>query len=330
MKVVFLQDLSGESVAYLRQKLPEHELVFPASEEEAVLAKAAQGADIVVGYRLPQAVLDAAPGLKAFLTGAAGVHHSVAENLKGRPGVQAANSHANALDVAEHTLALALDAAKLISRGDRQMRRGDWSMRYDDVPGVLVTGKTAVFVGYGAIGRALAELLRGFRMRMIGVRTARTGEAPDERGVIPAGPEDLDASLAAADFVFVLAPLTPKTRGLLGPSQFASMKKDAILVHVSRGPVVDEKALFEALKERRIRGAALDVWYVYPQSEAEYGRTWPGHFPFQELDNVVMSPHRAPYTERMDREQWDDVVDNIRRVSAGVPVTNPIDLEGGY
>jgi len=318
------------AIAYFREKLPEHELVFPQTEDEEKLAQAARGADIAVGYRIPKKILEAAPNLKAFLTGAAGVHHSVWENLRGRPEIQAANSHANSLDVAEFSVALALAAAKLIPKGDRDLRRGDWTLRYDDVPGVLVTGTTAVIVGYGAIGRSLAKLVEGFSMRLIGVKSERAAPGRDDLGVeiFPSG--DLDRSLREADFVFVFAPLTPKTRGLIGPAQFQIMKKQAILVHVSRGPVVDEKALFEALKERRIAAAALDVWYVYPPRPEDAKHTFPGHLPFHELDNIVMSPHRASYTERMHREQWDDVIENIKRTAAGLPVKNPINLDAGY
>lgn len=330
MKIVFLQVLNEETVRYFREKCQGHELVFPQTEDLEKQQEAARGADVLVGYRLPKAVLDAAPKLKAFLTGAAGVDKTVAENLRGRPGVQAGNSHANALDVAEHALALALDAAKLVSRGDREMRRGDWSLRYGDVPGALVTGKTAVILGYGAIGRALAELLKGFKVRMVGVRSSRKTRGVDALGVQVVGPEDLDMSLKAADFVFVFAPLTPKTRGLIGAKQFAAMKKSAVLVNISRGPVVDEEALFDALKSHLIAGAGIDVWYAYPKGEAQYGDTLPGHQPFHELDNIVMSPHRASYTERMHREQWDDVVDSIHRVARGESVKYQVDLEAGY
>jgi phosphoglycerate dehydrogenase-like enzyme len=292
--------------------------------------EAARGADVAVGYKIPKGLLDVAPNLRAFLTGAAGVHHSVAGSLRARPDVQSANSHANALDVAEHAVALALASAKLIVRGDREMRRGDWTLRYDDVPGALLSGKTAVIVGYGAIGRTTVKLLGGFDVRTIGVRSPKAKAGRDDLGVetVPAG--DLDRALPSADFIFVFAPLTEKTRGLIGRAQFAVMKKTAILVHLSRGPVDDENALFEALKDRRIAGAALDVWYLYPQNLQESKNTQPGHRPFHELDNIVMSPHRASYTERMHREQWDDVVANIRRVSAGQPVKNPIDLGAGY
>lgn len=330
MKVVFLQDLNPEAVAYFREKLPDHELVFPQTDDEARQLEAARGADIIVGYKIPKGTLVAAPNLRAFLTGAAGVHHSVAETLRGRPLIQAANSHANALDVAEHAVALALSAAKLIVRGDREMRRGDWSLRYDDVPGALVTGKTAVIIGYGAIGRATAKILSGFEMRIIGVKSPSAKPGRDDLGVETVPANDLDRALASADFVFVFAPLTQATRGLIGRAQFAAMRRTAVLVHLSRGPVVDESALFEALKGRRIAAAALDVWYVYPQTPEDAKNKMPGRLPFHELDNMVMSPHRASYTERMHREQWDDVVENIQRVAAGRPVKNPINLDVGY
>lgn len=330
MKVVFLQNLNEATVRYFREKCQGHELVFPQTEDLGELVKAAKDADVLVGYRLPQEVADAAPRLRAFVTGAAGVDKSVRESLKARGGVQVGNSHANALDVAEHALALALDAAKLVSRGDRELRRGDWTLRYDDVPGVLMTGKTAVIVGYGAIGRALAELLRGFRMRVVGVRSSRKARGVDALGVQVVGPDDLRASLASADFVFVFAPLTPKTKGLLGAAELAAMKRSAVLVNVSRGPVVDEEALFDALKSRAIGAAGIDVWYVYPKGEGAVKATLPAHQPFHELDNLVMSPHRASYTERMHREQWDDAVESIQRLARGEGVKYRVDLDEGY
>ncbi len=330
MKVVFLQDLNEATVRYFKERCLGDELVFPQTEDEGELAKAAEGADVLVGYRLPKAVLDKAPDLKVFLTGAAGVDRTVWENLKGRPGVAVGNSHANALDVAEHALALALDAAKLVSKGDRDLRRGDWTLRYDDVPGVLMSHKTGVIVGYGAIGRTLAALLRGFKMNLIGVRSSRDAAGRDGEGVQVVGPQDLDGALSQADFVFVFVPLTPKTKGLLGTKQLAVLKRTAVLVNVSRGPVVEEGALFDALKARRIGAAGIDVWYVYPKDRASSKATKPGHFAFEELDNIVLSPHRASYTERMHREQWDDVVENIQRVARGESVKYKVDLEAGY
>jgi phosphoglycerate dehydrogenase-like enzyme len=330
MKVVFLQDLNPETVRYFREKCPGHELVFPQTEDLEKLVAGAKDADVLVGYRLPKEVADAAPRLKAFVTGAAGVDKTVRESLKSRPEVQVGNSHANAPDVAEHALALALDAAKLISRGDRELRKGDWTLRYDDVPGVLMTGKTAVIVGYGAIGRALGELLRGFRMRVVGVRSSRKARGVDAQGVQMVGPDDLKGALGSADFVFVFAPLTPKTRGMVGAAELAAMKRTAVLVNVSRGPVVDEDALFDALKSKRVGAAGIDVWYVYPKGGGSVKDTAPGHQPFHELDNVVLSPHRASYTERMHREQWDDAVESILRVARGEGVKYRVDLEAGY
>jgi phosphoglycerate dehydrogenase-like enzyme len=330
LKVVFLQVLNPDTVRYFKEKLQGHELVFPQAEDVAKLAQAANRADVLVGYRLPKEVLDAAPKLKAFITGAAGVDKSVRENLKARPEVQVGNSHANSLDVAEHAMALAMAAAKLVARGDRELRKGDWTLRYDDVPGTLLTGKTAVLVGYGAIGRALAELLKGFKMRFVGVRSSRKTRGVDALGVQMVGPDDLDMALKSADFVFVLAPLTPLTKGMIGAPQFAALKRSAVLVNVSRGPVVDEDALFDALKSQRIAAAGIDVWYVYPKGGADVKKTAPGNQPFKELSNLVMSPHRASYTERMHREQWDDVVESIQRLARGESVKYKVDLAAGY
>jgi len=327
VKVVFLQELNLRTVEYLRDRCPGHDLVFPQTRDVADLAKAAAGADILVGYRLPQAVADAAPGLQAFLTGAAGVDRTVRESLAGRTGVQVGNSHANALDVAEHALALAMDAAKLVSWGDRDLRRGDWTMRYDDVPGTLLTGKTALIVGYGAIGAALAQLLAGFRMTVLGVRRRA---APGTRDALGVRTVPLAEGLRLADFVFVFAPLTPQTKGLIGKPEIETMKPSAILVNVSRGPVVQEDPLFEALAARRIAAAGLDVWYVYPKGGDDVRSTFPSRRPFHDLPNVVLSPHRASYTERMHTEQWDDVVENIARVARGEPVKYAVDLEAGY
>ena len=330
MKVVFLQDLNAATVRYFKEKCPGHDLVFPQSEDVDKLVAAAKDADVLVGYRLPKGVAEAAPRLKAFISGAAGVDKSVREAFASRPSVQVGNSHANALDVAEHALALALDAAKLVSRGDRELRRGDWTLRYDDVPGLLVTGKSAVIVGYGAIGRATAELLRGFRMRIVGVRSSRKARGVDERGVQVVGPEDLTGALKSADFVFVFAPLTPLTKGLIGAKQLSAMKRTAVLVNVSRGPVIDEEALFDALKNGNIGAAGIDTWYVYPKGGATVKSTFPSSQAFHELDNVVLSPHRASYTERMHEGQWDDAVENIHRLARGEGVKYRVDLEAGY
>jgi phosphoglycerate dehydrogenase-like enzyme len=194
----------------------------------------------------------------------------------------------------------------------------------------MVTGKRVVIVGYGAIGREVARMLRGFEVEVTGVRARMPEATPDDLGTSVITKETMAKALRGADFVFVAAPDTPATRGLVGKPELDAMKDTAVLVNVSRGPVVEERALFEALKGGRLGAAGLDVWYVYPHSKEEIPRTFPGHHPFHELDNVVLSPHRASFTPRLYREHWVDVVENIRRVAAGKQVTNPIDLESGY
>jgi phosphoglycerate dehydrogenase-like enzyme len=93
---------------------------------------------------------------------------------------------------------------------------------------------------------------------------------------------------------------------------------------------VDEDALFDALKSKTIGAAGIDVWYLYPKGGDSVKATAPGHQPFHELDNLVLSPHRASYTERMHREQWDDAVESILRLARGEGVKFRVDLEEGY
>ena len=125
-------------------------------------------------------------------------------------------------------------------------------------------------------------------------------------------------------------PLTPQTEGLIGGEELASLGSEGLLVNVSRGKVVDEESLYLALRDGVIAGAALDVWYEYSPEEDENGKKYPTNFPFHELDNVVMSPHRAasPFS---DLGRWDEVIENIHRCATGqTDFLNIVDLERGY
>ena len=134
------------------------------------------------------------------------------------------------------------------------------------------------------------------------------------------GADQLGELLARADYVAVCAPLTDATRGLIGAAQFAQMKPDAYLINIARGPVVDEQALYEALRDRRIAGAAIDVWYNYPPN----GQGRPGNFPFEELDNLVMTPHVAGWTEGMLAARAALIAENIDRAARGERPVNAV------
>ena len=127
--------------------------------------------------------------------------------------------------------------------------------------------------------------------------------------------------LTRADYLAITLPLTPETRGLLGERELRAMKPTAILVNVSRAEIIDEDALYEALVERRIGAAALDVWYRYPSGP---GPTPPARRPFHELPNILMTPHVSGWTEGMLEARAKLIAENIRRTARGEAPVNLI------
>jgi phosphoglycerate dehydrogenase-like enzyme len=131
---------------------------------------------------------------------------------------------------------------------------------------------------------------------------------------------DLDRLLEDSDFVIVCAPLDDTTRGMIGSAQFAKMRSDAVICNVARGEVIDEAALYAALAGKRIRGGILDVWYVYPAQQDP--NPWPSRFPFQKLDNVILSPHNSAWTEEMSNRRWTFVAKQLDRFARGEQLEN--------
>ena len=177
---------------------------------------------------------------------------------------------------AELTIALMLALLRRVVEGDRLVRRRDeWALAPTFMLGEDLAGKTLGIVGLGRIGREVARLAQAFGMRVV-----------HTRGSGPYGELPLDRLLAEADVVSLHVPLTPETRHLIGAPELGLMRPSAVLVNVSRGPVVDEAALVDALVEGRIAGAALDVYEHEPEVSAG----------LLGLENVVLSPHLGSST----------------------------------
>ena len=182
----------------------------------------------------------------------------------------------------------------------------------------------------GAIGQRVARVGRALGMRIVVIRRRETLTASD--GIDIRTTKQLRESLPEADIVCIAAALTPETSGLLGRHELGLLPSHAVLVNVARGPIVDEEALYEALREGRIGAAGIDTWYHYPQSETERSATYPSRFPFQELDNVVMSPHRggAFRTEELERIRMGHLARSINAASRGEPIPHRVELDAGY
>jgi phosphoglycerate dehydrogenase-like enzyme len=255
--------------------------------------------EVLVAGRPTREQLEASPALRMLVIPYAGVPKETAVLLADYPDVVAHNLHHNSPASTEMAIGLLLAACKMILPMDAALREGRWSGRGQDNPAVLLTGKTALVLGYGSIGRKVSRVLRAFGMEVLAVRRT-TGDAEDEDGVSVHPQEALPDLLPRATVLAVCVPLTLETKGMIGRDELALLPEGAVLVNVARGPVVDEEALYEALRSGRLHSAGIDVWYVYPGRAGDPNDTKPSRFPFEELPNVVMSPHRGGWLHEVE------------------------------
>ena len=330
LKVVLLRRYFPEDLAYLKSRLvPGVELIEPKDQSPSALADAAADADVLLGGAVPEPVLANAKKLKLLQVPWTGVDTLDFDLLRRyRPVV--ANSHSNAAAVAEYAVSLLLSLLKAIPLHDRKLREGDWARpkpgsKEGFVAPRPLSGRTVGFLGYGAIGSRIAGLLEGFKPRFMAVANRkRDTPRPLER---LGGPGELGEMLPKLDVLFLTAPLTRETRGLLDEKALSKLRPDAVLVNVSRAELVDEGALYSALKEGRLGGAAIDAWSLSPS--AQQPLTLPSKHPFHELPNVVLSPHRAGYSAG-ELPHLADAIENINRLARGEKLQNVVDLEAGY
>ena len=284
------------------------------------------GADAFVSKRFTPAMAAAADRLRLILTPGAGtnlIDFSVVP-----AGAAVCNVFGHEAAIAEYVFMTILALNRDLLPMDARLRRADWSDRTSRGPHCEIRGRTLAIVGLGRIGAEVARIGRAFRMRVTGVTRSPSPERAAALGLDElGGRDDLHRFLADADFVVLAVPLDADTTGLIGRDELAAMKPTAFLVNVARGPVVDEAALYEALRGQRIAGAAIDVWYRYPDAR-EACR--PSTFPFHELPNVIMTPHVAGWTDETFRQRWVAIDENLRRLSAGEPLVNVVwPLPGG-
>ncbi len=236
-----------------------------------------------------------------------------------------ANAYGHDVGIAEYVMGAMLSLGRNFCRLDANLRRGVWESQWatatpPPAPWAELAGKTLCILGYGHIGRALAQRARAFDMDVRAMRRDTTGKAEPALAFL-GGPDSLPDLLKRADYLAVTLSLNPATRGLLGERELGLMKPTALLINVARAEIIDEDALYRALAERRIAGAALDVWYRYPTGP---GPTLPARQPFHELPNVLMTPHVSGWTEGMLEARAQVIAENIQRVARGEPPVNLI------
>jgi phosphoglycerate dehydrogenase-like enzyme len=296
--------------------------VIDIADEVAIVGRLTD-ADVLVSLAFTREMAAAARRLKLVQVPGAGLDRIDRAALP--EGAWLANAYGHETGIAEYIIGAMLALTRELARLDVSLRRGVWESQWavgrpPPPTWPELAGKTLGILGYGRIGQCLARRARAFDMEVLATRRDLSRSAGDELARL-GGPEMLGEVLRSSDYVAITLPLTPETRGLIGQTALDAMKPGAVLVNVARADIVDEAALYRALAERRIAGAALDVWYRYPQ---EPGATCPSNLPFHELPNVLMTPHVSGWTEGMLEARARLIADNVRRVGRGEPPVNLI------
>ena len=327
MKILIVHYHSFElwhAPAWIRERLekdfPEHTFVQLQNYDRA--PEEIPDTDVFIGWSLRPEQFIAAKKLKWIHSPAAAVHQLMFPELI-RSNVLLTNSTGiHGPVVAEHAIAVLLALAKRLPQAMQYQAKKIWSQDqlWQEQPRPReVADATVLVVGMGGIGSEFTVRAKALGMKVLAVRENPAKGNGGADAVF--SPAQINEVLPQADYVFLCTPVTPATTGLINAERLRRMKPDSYLINVGRGPLIDEPALLDALQNRRIAGAALDVFNEEPL---------PADSPFWSLDNLLITPHTAAVTERLWERHYRLIVENLKRFIAGKPLLNEVDKTRGY
>lgn len=299
---------------------PQHRFLHAADDRKGT--ELISGAEVAFSSQVYREQLAAASRLRWIHSPAAGVGGMLYPEMLQSP-VVITNSRGMAADtIAEHAIAVTLVMFRRLHTAVRRQVERRWAQ--DEIaagtPNRAISGAHVLIVGLGTIGSAIGAKFAALGARVSGIRRRPDGSRPAGVGAV-AAPDALHDLLREADVVVISAPETSATRHMFGARELASMKPDALLINVSRGKLVDEAALIDALQRGRIGGAALDVFEHEPLAAES---------PLWSLPNVLITPHTSGFRP----DHWDAATnlfaENLRRFESGKPLLNIVDKQAGY
>lgn len=333
MRVLFTKKFHQNDIEYLNERVDESvSFITPESFDVPGVVSAMKNADVLFGGMLHPEVMENGKHLKLIQIPWTGVDNLNFELLS-QYETPICNSHSNARVVAEHTVAMVLGVACKLPYHDRMLRQNRWNRVSPEGNSLSpfstnLFGSKVLYIGFGAIAKECAKLFAGFNMQVSVVNT--TGQVPEDfSGAVNAYKvSDLVSAVVDQDVVIVAMPLTEDTRSLIDSNVTDAMKDTSILVNVSRGAIVSESALYNALKENSIGAAAIDTWYQAPSANSpEIAPS--STFDFSKFDNMLMSPHRAGYAVG-GFPHLDDPIVNLNNLVHGRSLINVIDTKRRY
>ncbi|HEX2924414.1 MAG TPA: D-2-hydroxyacid dehydrogenase [Chloroflexota bacterium] len=319
MKVLINAKLSESQMESLRGVDPRLQLVRELDPD--VARRELRDAEVLLCFQFP-GLPDEAPNLKWIQLVSAGAEHLLQAGLGQTDITITTVSGIHKTAISEYTLWAMISLARRMPLVLRESERHEWKpSRLRTYYGEELCGKTLGILGLGAIGRQVATLARCLGMTVLGLR--RSGDKavtdPSVDGLY--GPEGMLEMLGRCDFVLVVVPLTPETRGMIGERELRAMKPTAGLINVARGQIVDEGALARALREGWIGGAAFDVFEEEPL---------PPESELWNLPNLIVTPHMAGQTLPYMNRVTELFKENLRRYLAGEDLLNVLDKSRGY
>jgi phosphoglycerate dehydrogenase-like enzyme len=279
-------------------------------------------AEILMAWSIRPEQIKAAAKLRWIHSPAAAVHQLMFPELIESEIVLTNAREVHGPVVAEHVIALIFALAKKIPGSVELQQKHVWGQQilWDEIPRVReVAGATLGLVGLGSIGRPLLRSAKALGMRVIAVR--EHPEKGSEGADAVFGPEEIDELFRQADYVVLAAPVTDRTRAIANAARLALMKPTAYLINVGRGPLVDEAALAAALREKKIGGAALDVFPKEPLAADS---------PLWDLPNLLITPHTAALTDKLWERHYALFSENLRRYLEGMTLLAVVDKRKGY
>jgi phosphoglycerate dehydrogenase-like enzyme len=304
----------------LQREFPDHYFLQLASYDG--VPREIADTEIFIGWQLQPEHFTHAKKLKWIHSPTAAVHQLMYPVLVASSVLVSSSTGVHGPVVAEHAIAVLLALAKRLPQAARYQARRKWSQvelwREHPRPRE-VAGACVAVIGMGNIGREFTSRAKALGMKVIAVRE-NPGKGTEGADAVFAA-EQIEEVLPLADYVLLCPPVTSATERMIDRTRLEKMKAEAYLINVARGNLVDEPALLRALQERRIGGAALDVFEEEPLAESS---------PFWSLDNVLITPHTAAVTEKLWERHYQLIADNLKRFLAGQPLLNLVDKERGY
>ncbi len=320
MKALFLGNVAADTAAGIRAELPPGlavEIIADPHELPRSPAAASE-ADILVTNQW-RADYPPVPRVKLVQSVATGIELI---DLAALPrGVAICNAFGHQTAIAEYVLMTMLVWSHRFREIEGDFRaRSSWrpSWVQSGKPHGEIRGLTVGIVGLGRVGHEVARRAAAFGCRVIAANRSPREPGEGVERIVPLAA--LDRMLPECDVVVLSSAQAPETEGLIDARRLALMRRSAFLINIARGSIVDEEALYRALRDGTIAGAALDVWWQYPNAAEPERR--PSRFPFHELPNVIMTPHCSGWTEGMTRRRWDEIAENLRRFVAGERLIN--------